>query len=194
MITSTVAAETALQATIAADTDLTKARADYKQIFENYRVYALVAPKTSLTLSCDNLNAYATKLGAEAARLQSAIDAAKAKGGDVSVAQNAHDAALTQSSAFVAAAKTAVGSVMALTPDKGDKSLIASNKAAVNAAHAAMKAQHDAGRTAHETLKSGYAALPKRQPKTPNQAKTPKTPKTAASTTALAAVTTTAKP
>lgn len=160
LVAQTVAGETTLRATIAADTDLVTARADFKQIFENYRVYALVGPKVALTLSCDGLSFFTVKLATEAAHLQTAIDKAKTKGGDVTAAQAAHDAALAQSTAIPAAAKTALLTVIALNPDKGDTAVTASNHATRTSADTAMKTQHDAAKTAAQTLRSGFQALP----------------------------------
>ena len=131
LISQTTSGETTLSATISAETDLVKARAEYKQIFESYRVYALVGPKTGLTLNCDNFSAYAAKLTTEATRLQGRIDSAKATGTDVSAAQTAHDTAVTETATITSAATTALNSVIGLNPDKGDKTLIASNRASV---------------------------------------------------------------
>lgn len=169
LIAQTTAGETSLGSAITTETDLVKARAEYKQIFENYRVYALVGPKTGLTLSCDALSAYAIKLTAEAARLQGKIDAAKAKGTDVAASQSAHDTAVTETAAITGAATTVLNSVIGLNPDKGDRTIIASNRASVLGAVTAMKTEHQAARTAADTLRNGFLSLPHNTSKNPKQ-------------------------
>ncbi|MBW4061763.1 hypothetical protein HJC99_04315 [Candidatus Saccharibacteria bacterium] len=90
-LTSQLQAEvTSLQALatkLAADTTLTDARADVTSIFNGYRVYALMLPKTQLVIADDALTTIGESFNALAHSLQDKITATKAKGIDISAAQ-----------------------------------------------------------------------------------------------------------
>ncbi len=122
--------------TLAAATDLKVARDLYRSIFIDYRVYMVVAPKAGKVIRCDTQLLRNDALTAEGAKLQLAIDEAKAKGVDTTSAQSAKDAAMAQLAGINPTA--ALPLVMGLVPDKGDKAVAASNTAALRSADAVL--------------------------------------------------------
>ena len=158
-ISSTQTGLATLGSTIAADTDLTKARADYRLIFTDYRVYLLVAPKSSIVTNCDNHMGYANKLKESATKLAAAIANAKTKGKDTTVAEAQLASATAAIDPAVAQDQSAVNSVINLTPDKGDKTVQASNTAALDAAHASEKNADTQLDGARASLRAGFGSL-----------------------------------
>jgi len=55
---------TGLASTLAAETDLTKAKSEYQSVFGNYRIYVLQLPKTEIVTNCGTNIARAAKLKA----------------------------------------------------------------------------------------------------------------------------------
>jgi hypothetical protein len=106
----------ALRAEIEADTTLEELRADITAIFDDYRVYALVARQVWLVVGDDTVDLTAAGFETAADRLEAAIDAAEAAGKDVGDARE-HLAAMIR---HVEAAQTEVDgdaeAVLALTP------------------------------------------------------------------------------
>jgi hypothetical protein len=106
----------ALRAEIAGDTTIADVRADTKRIYEDYRVYALVARQVHLVVAADTAAATDAAFGDTAQELATAIDAAEAAGKDVTEARR-HLAAMT---GHVDAAGTSVdgiaAAVLPLTP------------------------------------------------------------------------------
>jgi hypothetical protein len=137
-IASTSSSLTTVGTNLAASTDVAAARTLHRSIFIDHRVYLLVAPKTNKVLRCNSQLVRNDALNAEGAKLQQSINEAAAKGVNVSAAQAAKDAAMTSLSAINPA--PALSAIMGLVPDKGDKTLQASNTAALNQADAALDA------------------------------------------------------
>ena len=79
----------ALRTKIQGDSDCATLRQDVRSIVTGYRIYVLVGPQTRLTVVADRLVWVSSKLDDVAAKLQKAIDAAKARGKDVTAAQKA---------------------------------------------------------------------------------------------------------
>lgn len=106
----------ALRAEIEADTTLEELRADIRSIFEDYRVYALVARQVWLVVGDDTVDKTAAGFATAADRLEAAIDAAEAAGKDVGDARE-HLAVMVR---HVEAAQAEVDgdaeAVLALTP------------------------------------------------------------------------------
>jgi hypothetical protein len=147
----------ALNAAIASATDVNAAKTFYRQIFTENRVYALVAPKVGKAIRCDVYLVRNEALTAEAARLQLLIDKAKSDGVNVVVAQLAKDAALATLSTInpIPSQATIVG----LVPDRGDKTLLAANTAALKASDAQLDAVVLQQKTANAQLDAVRAAL-----------------------------------
>lgn len=98
---------TALEARIAADTDLATLRADVRSIVTAYRVYLLMGPKVHLVVGADGVVALAGRFDAIVTKLQAAIARAAAAGMDVTRL----NALLADVQAKVADAKTKAGGV-----------------------------------------------------------------------------------
>ena len=158
-ISATQSGLTTLGATIASDTDLAKAKVDYRSIFGSYRVYALVAPRTHITLNCDNHQTYANNLKASAARLAAAITVAQSKGIDTTVASADLAQATAALDPAVARDVAAVNSVVGLIPDQGDRNLLAANTVALQSAHNQEVAGDSALDGARLLLKAGWESL-----------------------------------
>lgn len=102
---------TTLKAKIDADTDLATARSDAKQIFTNFRVFAIVLPKTRLLIAIDNLQAVATKISGFTPKIQDLINNLKGQGKDVTQLQASLDdinTRLTSINSTLASDKTLV--------------------------------------------------------------------------------------
>ena len=151
---------TALASTLAAETDLTKAKAEYKSIFGDYRIYVLQVPKTDVALNCGNNIARAAKLQTEISQLQTRIDAAAAKNLDVTASKAALATATSQLALVAPAGLAADKAIVGLTPDKGDKAALATLQSSVKAAVSQVR-QANSDLTATSTaLKAARAALP----------------------------------
>jgi len=150
-----------LDATIQAETDASKARAEYRQIFTDFRIYWLQTPKTREVVVCDRGSTAGTTLTSLRQKIQERVDEAKSKGYDVTAAQAALDDMGTKLSDATTHANGASSSAAALQPDKGDQSVLTANFAALSKGrqdlHTAWNdlqaARHDA-RTAIDDLKN----------------------------------------
>ena len=153
---------TTLKAKIDADTDLATAKADAKTITGDYRIYALVIPQGYIISSADRVGGIVGLINAIQTKLQTRITDAKTNGKDVT----ALETAMTDMTAKLADATTQASSaqsgVSALTPDKGDATVAASNKAALVAARANIKtanADLKAARKDIQTIRQGLKAM-----------------------------------
>jgi hypothetical protein len=156
-MTTTSASLTTVGTNLAAATDLGGAKTLAKSIFIDHRVYLLVAPKAGKVIRCDGQLVRNDALSAEATKLQTAIDEAKAKGVDTTAAQAAKDAAVALLITINPA--PALGGIMGLVPDKGDKAVQASNTAALNAADAALDASAAQQRSVNQQLDAARKLL-----------------------------------
>jgi hypothetical protein len=149
-----------LDAAIQAETDGKKAAAEYRQIFIDFRIYWLQTPKTHEVVACDRESKADATLTSVKQKIQARVDEAKAKAYDVSGAQAALDDMGAKLTDATAKANQASSSVADLQPDKGDRSVLSSNFAALSKGrqdlHTAWSdlqaARHDA-RTAVDDLK-----------------------------------------
>lgn len=105
-----------LRAKIDGDTDAATLRSDCRKIVTDYRIYVLVGPKVRLVIAADRIAAIAARFDQLAPKIQSRIDAAKARGEDVTALQSALDEA--KAKVADAKAKTAgvPDQVLALEP------------------------------------------------------------------------------
>jgi hypothetical protein len=92
----------ALNTKLSADGSLPDARTDVQSVFANYRVYALMLPKTRLVAAADALSSLGDKFNTLAHSLQDKINSAKTSGTDVASSQ----AALTDLEAKLDDART----------------------------------------------------------------------------------------
>lgn len=153
---------TALKAKIDADTDAATARSDSQSIFNSYRIYALLVPQTWILASADRVTAIAQLMTTLGAKIQARISADQAAGKDVTALAAAYadmNAKIADANTHAAAAEA---SVSGLTPDQGDKTKAAANRAALVAArgHIKMAAQAlQAARADIKTILQGLKAL-----------------------------------
>jgi hypothetical protein len=130
---------TTLKAKIDADTDVTTAQTDAKQITGYFRIYALVIPQGWIASSADRVNTIVGMLTAIGTKLQTRITAAQTAGKDVTAANTAltdFNAKLTDATTQSVAANAGIAG---LVPDQGDQTKLAANTAALKAARADIK-------------------------------------------------------
>lgn len=79
-IQAVIAGLNLLKTKVDADTNVSDALADAKQIIANYKIFAMFVPKIRLTITIDNLQALAGKLQDLSSKLQTLIDNLKSEG------------------------------------------------------------------------------------------------------------------
>jgi len=107
---------TALRAQIDGEKNVDALRADLKKIVTDFRIYALMVPKTAEVIAADTELAAVTRFATLNTKLQARIDTAKAAGKDVTAAQadlNAMNAKVAQVSPLVGGIPA---TVLPLTP------------------------------------------------------------------------------
>ncbi len=161
-----------LKGNIGMDNSTTTARADSASITKAYRIYALVVPQTSIVAASDRVNTLVTSFNTIVTKLQTRITAAQTAGNDVS----ALSSALSDLNAKLADATTqaaaATSEVKGLVPDNGDKTILASNTAALKDARAKLEtASKDlqAARKDAETIAKGLQSFHQKTASTTNQ-------------------------
>jgi len=139
-IQSAIADMTTLKAKIDADTDNVALKADIQLITKSYRIYMLVMPEANIMAAADRIITTADTLTELSAKLKVRIDAAAASGANVT----ALTASLADMNAKIADAKVqanaAISEVTVLKPDNGDKTVFASNLAAMKDARSKIRA------------------------------------------------------
>jgi hypothetical protein len=153
---------TSLKAKIDADTDASVAKTDAASIFGTFRIYALVIPQGWILASADRVTTIGSMMTSLGAKIQTRITADQSAGKNVA----SLTAALSDMNAKVTDANsqsaTASAGISGLTPDQGNASVAASNKAALVASRADIKtatADLKAARQDITTLLSGLKSL-----------------------------------
>jgi hypothetical protein len=147
---------TGLRTKIAADTDAATLKADCQAIVQDYRVFALRAPQVHLTVASDTEAAAVSKIQALEPKLSSALDAAEAKGVDVTAARQAY-ADLTAKVTDAGQAVAGLGDgVIAYAPAdyNADHALLDPARAAVKSARADLRAARDDAKAIAKALRS----------------------------------------
>ncbi len=152
---------TALNATLAAETDITQARAEYRQIYIGFRIFALQSPKTNVVVRCGSSAARIVALKADAAAIQVKITEATAAGRDASASQALVTSATTKLTAAGALGTAASNSVIALVPDQGNAVAATANKAVLASADAQLKQANGQLDQARAELFGARKALPR---------------------------------
>ncbi len=128
-----------LKAKIDADTDLATAKTDRQTVISSYRIFALIIPKYRIVAAADRMDSITSILATIGLKVQTRVDGDKTAGADVTAAL----ATLADLQAKLNDAKTqysnALQGIAPLQPDNGDKTLMASNTAALKAARALLK-------------------------------------------------------
>lgn len=130
---------TNLKIQIGGDTSTTTLKSDVQSITKAYRIYALVMPQTAIAAAADRVGTIAGMLTTVSGKLQSRLAA------DATLSANASlQADLTDMNAKIAdanvQAQAAVSEVASLKPDNGDKTIMASNTAALKDARTKLQA------------------------------------------------------
>jgi hypothetical protein len=130
---------TTLKAKIDADTDIATLKTDIQSITKDYRIFMLVIPQGRITVASDKINTVVDSMTTFEGKLATRISAAQTAGKDVTQL-TAWD---TDMKAKIADANVqataAVSHVSSLTPDNGDKTIMASNNAAIKQSRADLK-------------------------------------------------------
>ncbi|MDB5189996.1 MAG: hypothetical protein JWN49_322 [Parcubacteria group bacterium] len=148
-LSATLAAQiqelTDLKAKIGNDTSTSSMRDDAGKIRPEFRTYALVLPKTAITAGSDRVLTIATQMDIIGAKLNTRINEAAASSTvNVSAAQTAYADYIAKVADAKVQANAAAALVVNLAPDNGDKTIFASNSAALKSAAAKLKvAQQD---------------------------------------------------
>ncbi|HEY1531047.1 MAG TPA: hypothetical protein VGF80_09545 [Galbitalea sp.] len=144
-----------VEAKIASDTTVASAASDYKTIFTGYRVYAVAVPQARLAGAADRMTSTSVPRLTDA---QSKLAKALA-GPDASKSTPALQADLTDMSAQIAAATSALDGVsaraLAVTPDdyNANHTVLASVRSAVKTAIADLKKASSDGKTVLAAIK-----------------------------------------
>lgn len=145
---------TTLKTKLDADTTLAAARADAQSIFNEYRVYALVAPKVSLVKVADDQQVVEGKLTALIQKLQTRINTAKSNGKDVTTLQNQLNDLTTQVNNAQSISSSIEQKVLTLQPSDYD-----SNHAILSGDSTQLKAAHSDNEAAYNDAKNIISEL-----------------------------------
>lgn len=153
----------ALNAKIQADTDGATLKADIQSITQSYRVYALVLPQIHIAAAADRAVAIVSMMQTLGTKLNARIQAAAQAGANVTALTAAlNDLAAKISDANTQAQASVSGSA-SLTPDNGDKTVMASNTAALKASRKALQAVQQDLVAARKDILTIIKGLPKIQ-------------------------------
>lgn len=128
-----------LKSKIASDTGTTTLRDDVKSIVDSYRTYILVVPQAEILAAADRLSSIIGNFTIVGTKLQSRIAAVSNAGKDVSALSSAMSDFNAKIADAAAQADAAKHNVSGLVPDQGDKTIRASNQAALKQAHADLR-------------------------------------------------------
>ena len=150
-LSTTLSDMTSLEAKIGTDTGSTTA-ADKATITKDYRVYALVLPQAAIVAASDRELDVVTQMQTLGTKLEARITANKAKGIDTTAQEAAYADFTAKVSAAQTSAQSSASAVAGLTPDNGDKTILASNTAA-------LKTGRDDAKSAEASLKAARADI-----------------------------------
>lgn len=142
---------------LAGATDPVAAKALFRSIFNDHRIYLLVAPKAGKVFRCNAILARSVALAKSGVALQVSLDAAKASGVDTTAAQAAKNAGVALLGTVNVS--TVLTPIMGLLPDKGVDSIQASNTAALKTADAALDAAYATQKQVHAQFEAARKLL-----------------------------------
>ncbi|MDB5259890.1 MAG: hypothetical protein JWN37_121 [Candidatus Nomurabacteria bacterium] len=160
-IQSQATALTNLKSKISGDTDIITAKADFSSIAGSYRTFLVSLPTDEITTTIDMRLGQINTLASSTANLSAQIQTAQSAGKDVTAAQAKLNDMNARISDAQAQYKAAINLIAPLTPDNGDKTIMASNKAAIKQARASLKIALKDIQTAQSDSKSITRALKK---------------------------------
>lgn len=153
ILASTSSGLRALRAEIDGDTTVEALREDIRRIFEDFRVYALVARQVWLVKAADTVDATAAGFATTAERLEAAIDQAEAAGKDVKDARAHLATMIAKADEAEAKVDGVAAAVLPLTPaawNTGD---------AAPVLRQARESVRDAGAALRQAMKAARALL-----------------------------------
>lgn len=132
---------TTLKTKIDADTDLPTLKTDVSSIVSSYRVYALVMPQVAIVQASERAMSTSDNLSAILAKLQAAVNTAKAAGQNTTAMQKTLDGVTTKLADAKTQATAAETAVLPLTPDgyPGNRTTLTASRAKVLLAHTDLK-------------------------------------------------------
>ena len=130
---------TTLKTKIDADTDTATLKTDVQSITKGYRIYVLVMPQAMIEVAADKLQTTASLFTDFSAKLQTRIAEGQAAGKDTSSATSQLNDMNAKVADVNVQMSAAVSHVSGLQPDNGDKTVQASNTAALQKARADLK-------------------------------------------------------
>lgn len=139
-VNAQIAGLNTLKTTISDDSDLAKTKSDAQSIVTGYRVYAFIFPKVQLIIAADRQQVTEGKLTSLATTLQTALDAAKTSGKDVTALQAQLDELVAKTKAAQTISSSVETSVLPLQPTD------------FNNDHTILKGYHDQLKTAHADI------------------------------------------
>jgi hypothetical protein len=135
---------------IKAGTDASSTRALVQKIFTDFRIYAVVVPKIHALIALDRETNHVANVNERFARVQARIDAAKAKGKDVSARQTALDAAKTK----LAEAENQINALIAKANSLKPADYPSISKTVINDIRAGIKAVNTIFKQINQDLKT----------------------------------------
>jgi hypothetical protein len=147
----------ALKTKLAGETDIAAARADVQSIVTDYRVYALMLPKTRMTASADRFAVAEDKLTALHDKLKTKVDA---QNSSPASGISADQVKLTDMAAKIADAKakssSMVAQLLALQPTdyNANHTVLVSYRASLKTAQEDLKAARDDAKAVIDNLKA----------------------------------------
>jgi len=139
-IQAAIADMTSLEAKIQSDTSTTSLAADLKSIAPDYRIYMLVEPQVSLLSAADRVNTIVGTLQTLEAKIQTRLSSTTITVKNIAVLQTDLTDMATKLADASTQASAASAEVTGLIPDNGDKTVMASNTAALKDARSKTQA------------------------------------------------------
>ena len=130
----------ALKAKIDADTDLATLKTDVLSVTQSYRIYILVIPQARITAAADRMATVINMMGEVGTKLQARVNTAKGAGADTASLEAALTDLAAKLTSAQAHAQASVTAIAPLAPDQGDKTVQATNDAAIKKAQGEIKA------------------------------------------------------
>lgn len=136
-VTTTISGLNTLKAQLDGETTLAAAHADAQSIYTEYRVYALVAPKIALVKVADDQQVVEQKLQTLIQKLQTRLNAAKAKGKDVSALETTLADMTSKVNASLSVSSSVQAKVIGLQPTdyNNDHAILSGDSAQLKTAH-----------------------------------------------------------
>jgi NADH dehydrogenase/NADH:ubiquinone oxidoreductase subunit G len=128
-----------LKVKIDADTDLAVLKEDKQSILTEYRVYMLFIPKLRIIAAADRILEISDDITSLLTKVQTVINTAQQNGRDVTTINSIISEIQTQITDAKTQAQNAIDTVSSLTPDLGDKNIVASNTSALKSAREMLR-------------------------------------------------------